>query len=63
MENVRFYAEEEGKGVAEDGSKFKPTAQQIADFRKKLTQHGDVFVSDAFGCAHRYFDPMAVRQY
>merc|ERR1712130_141987 len=53
LENVRFYAEEEGKGVAEDGSKFKPTAQQISDFRKKLTEHGDVFVSDAFGCAHR----------
>jgi len=53
LENVRFYAEEEGKGVKEDGSKFKPTEAEISAFRSKLTQHGDVFVSDAFGCAHR----------
>ena len=53
LENVRFYAEEEGKGVAEDGSKFKPTKDEIEKFRSTLTEHGDVFVSDAFGCAHR----------
>jgi len=53
LENVRFYAEEEGKGVKEDGSKFKPEADAITAFREKLTRHGDVYVNDAFGCAHR----------
>ncbi|CAG5105180.1 Oidioi.mRNA.OKI2018_I69.chr1.g1905.t1.cds [Oikopleura dioica] len=53
LENVRFYAEEEGKGVSEIGGKFKPSAEAISDFRSKLSKHGDVFVSDAFGCAHR----------
>jgi len=53
LENVRFYAEEEGKGVKEDGSKFKPEADAISAFREKLTKHGDVYVNDAFGCAHR----------
>ncbi|CBY31753.1 unnamed protein product [Oikopleura dioica] len=38
LENVRFYAEEEGK---------------VTEFRSKLSKHGDLFVSDAFGCAHR----------
>jgi len=53
LENVRFYAEEEGKGVKEDGSKFKPEADAITSFREKLSKHGDVYVNDAFGCAHR----------
>lgn len=53
LENVRFYAEEEGKGVAEDGTKVKPTKDEVESFRSALTRHGDVFVSDAFGCAHR----------
>jgi len=53
LENVRFYAEEEGKGVKEDGSKFKPEADAITAFREKLSKHGDVYVNDAFGCAHR----------
>ena len=53
LENVRFHAEEEGKGVAEDGSNVKPTKDEIEKFRNILTKHGDVFVSDAFGCAHR----------
>jgi phosphoglycerate kinase len=38
LENLRFYKEEE-KGDA--------------DFAKKLAQHGDVYVNDAFGTAHR----------
>jgi len=53
LENVRFYAEEEGKGVKEDGTKFKPEESAITAFREKLTKHGDVYVNDAFGCAHR----------
>lgn len=58
LENVRFYAEEEGKGVKEDGSKFKPEADAITAFREKLTKHGDVYVNDAFGCAHRATLPL-----
>lgn len=38
LENLRFYKEEE-KGDA--------------DFAKKLAQHGDLYVNDAFGTAHR----------
>ena len=38
LENLRFYKEEE------KGSE---------DFAKKLSQHGDVYVNDAFGTAHR----------
>ena len=37
----------------QDGSKFKPEADAITAFREKLTKHGDVYVNDAFGCAHR----------
>ena len=53
LENVRFCAEEEGKGVKEDGSKFKPESDAVTLFREKLSKHGDVYVNDAFGCAHR----------
>jgi phosphoglycerate kinase len=38
LENLRFYAEEEGND---------------ADFSKKLAALGDVYVNDAFGTAHR----------
>merc|ERR1712227_419799 len=31
----------------------KPEADAISAFREKLTKHGDVYVNDAFGCAHR----------
>jgi phosphoglycerate kinase len=33
LENLRFYAEEEGKGVNEDGSKYKPTKEAVQAFR------------------------------
>lgn len=38
LENLRFYKQEEKGDV---------------DFSKKLSQHGDVYVNDAFGTAHR----------
>jgi phosphoglycerate kinase len=38
LENTRFYKEEEKGGE---------------EFAKKLSQHGDVYVNDAFGTAHR----------
>ena len=53
LENVRFYAEEEGKGVNEDGTKFKPESAAISKFRESLSQHGEIYINDAFGCAHR----------
>ena len=53
MENVRYNIEEEGKGVTEGGEKVKADPAKVQVFREKLSQHGDVFVSDAFGCAHR----------
>jgi len=51
LENVRFYKEEEGKGC---------TAEEQDAFAKELATFGDVYVSDAFGTAHRAHASMAV---
>ena len=51
LENVRFYKEEEGKGCSQE--------EQDA-FAKELASFGDVYVSDAFGTAHRAHASMAV---
>lgn len=51
LENVRFYHEEEGK---------KCTAEEQEAFAKELATFGDVYVSDAFGTAHRAHASMAV---
>ena len=54
LENMRYYAEEEGKGVhAESGDKFTPSDDAVAAFRASLAKLGDVYVCDAFGTAHR----------
>jgi len=53
LENVRFYAEEEGKGVDAEGNKVKATPEAIADFRASLAKTADIYVCDAFGTAHR----------
>lgn len=48
-ENVRFYEEEE---------------KNDADFAKKLADHGDIFLNDAFSCAHRaHASVVAITQY
>jgi len=39
--------------VSEAGEKFKPAPDAVTEFRSKLSKHGDLFVFDAFGCAHR----------
>lgn len=61
LENLRFYAEEEGKprGVAEDASdevkkeaKAKIKESQKA-FVKTLASYADCYINDAFGTAHR----------
>jgi phosphoglycerate kinase len=51
LENVRFYKEEEGKGCS---------AEEQDAFAKELASYGDVYVSDAFGTAHRAHASMAV---
>ncbi len=61
LENLRFYAEEEGKprGLAEDASEEEKAAAKKAVkesqkvFTKKLADLADVYVNDAFGTAHR----------
>jgi phosphoglycerate kinase len=61
LENLRFYAEEEGKprDLAEDASdEEKAAAKKIVKesqkaFTKKLASYADCYVSDAFGTAHR----------
>lgn len=57
LENVRFHVEEEGqrKVVDASGNKSSERAdpEAVARFRRDLAAHGDVFVNDAFGTAHR----------
>ena len=61
LENLRFYAEEEGKprGLAEDATDEEKAAAKKAvkesqkAFTKKLAELADVYVNDAFGTAHR----------
>lgn len=53
LENLRFHLEEEGKRKNEDGTSTKADPAKVAEFRSILTRLGDVFVSDAFGTAHR----------
>ena len=61
LENLRFYAEEEGKprGLAEDASDDEKKAAKKAvkesqkEFTKKLASYADCYVNDAFGTAHR----------
>lgn len=57
LENLRFYTAEEGKGEV-NGEKVKASADEIAAFRKQLTTHGDLYVNDAFGTAHRAHSSM-----
>lgn len=58
LENVRFHIAEEGKGKNKDGQKVKATKEEIQKFRESLTKLGDVYVSDAFGTAHRAHSSM-----
>lgn len=61
LENLRFYAEEEGKprGLAEDATdEEKAEAKKLVkesqkEFTKKLASYADCYVNDAFGTAHR----------
>lgn len=61
LENLRFYAEEEGKprGLADDASDEEKAAAKKAikesqkEFTKILASYVDCYVNDAFGTAHR----------
>ncbi|MDR0894374.1 MAG: phosphoglycerate kinase [Prevotellaceae bacterium] len=61
LENLRFYAEEEGKprGLADDATdEVKAAAKKAVkesqkEFAKKLASYSDCYVNDAFGTAHR----------
>jgi phosphoglycerate kinase len=53
LENLRFHIEEEGKAKNEDGTSTKAAPHDVETFRASLTKLGEVFVSDAFGTAHR----------
>uniref|UniRef100_A0A1A9WKX3 Phosphoglycerate kinase n=1 Tax=Glossina brevipalpis TaxID=37001 RepID=A0A1A9WKX3_9MUSC len=58
LENLRFHAEEEGKGKDDKGNKIKVDKEKVKEFRKKLAKLGDVYVNDAFGTAHRAHSSM-----
>lgn len=58
LENLRFYVEEEGKGVDAAGNKVKASTEQVDKFRTSLTTLGDIYVNDAFGTAHRAHSSM-----
>jgi phosphoglycerate kinase len=61
LENLRYYAEEEGKprGLAEDASEEETKAAKAKvkesqkEFTKHLASYADCYVNDAFGTAHR----------
>ncbi len=61
LENLRFYAEEEGKprGLAEDASEEEKKEAKRAvkesqkEFVKRLASYADCYINDAFGTAHR----------
>lgn len=61
LENLRFYAEEEGKprGLAEDASDDEKKAAKASvkasqkEFVKTLASYADCYINDAFGTAHR----------
>lgn len=66
LENLRFYAEEEGKprGIdkadpAYDAAKKEMKAKQ-KEFAQLLASYADVYVNDAFGTAHRKHASTAV---
>ncbi|NLX41306.1 MAG: phosphoglycerate kinase [Bacteroidales bacterium] len=61
LENLRFYAEEEGKprGLADDATDEEKQAAKTAikesqkTFVAKLASYADCYINDAFGTAHR----------
>jgi phosphoglycerate kinase len=66
LQNLRYYAEEEGKprGIDKADPKMEEAKAAMktkqADFAKKLASYAEVYVNDAFGTAHRKHASTAV---
>ena len=66
LENVRFYAEEEGKprGIEKDDPAYDAAKKELKaaqkEFAKTLAAYADVYVNDAVGTAHRKHGTTAV---
>lgn len=45
LENLRFYVEEEGKGVDGSGAKVKADPAKVKAFRESLRKLADVYVN------------------
>ena len=66
LENLRFYAEEEGKpvGIDKEDPAYAQAKAEMKDkqkeFAKKLASYADCYVMDAFGTAHRKHASTAV---
>lgn len=59
LENLRFYAEEEGKprDIEKEDPNYEKAKRALKDrqkeFAKTLASYGDYYINDAFGTAHR----------
>ena len=59
LENLRFYAEEEGKprGIEKGEEGYEEAKKAIKasqkEFTKTLASYGEYYINDAFGTAHR----------
>ena len=66
LENLRFYAEEEGKptDVSKDDPAYEDVKKEMKakqkEFAKTLASYADCYVNDAFGTAHRKHASTAV---
>lgn len=66
LENLRFYAEEEGKpvGIDKEDPAYEAAKKEMKErqkaFAKTLASYADVYVMDAFGTAHRKHASTAV---
>ena len=67
LENLRFYAEEEGKpvGIDKEDPAYAEAKEAMKasqkEFAKTLASYADVYVNDAFGTAHRKHASTAVK--
>jgi phosphoglycerate kinase len=66
LQNLRYYAEEEGKprGIEKEDPKYDEAKKAMKDSQKKfaktLASYAEVYVNDAFGTAHRKHASTAV---
>lgn len=66
LENLRFYAEEEGKprGIDKEDPAYETAKKEMKaaqkEFAKTLASYADCYVNDAFGTAHRRHASTAV---